>query len=139
MKKQLFFTFFKGIFAIGFGQIKSVPGHVNGSPVNIQVASKNIQKRGLTNPSSCGTDTTSFTDLSSTGYPLIAIGNGQQVGQFFGASQEITVKGFRFYAYTPWDTAAKNKFRNVYAKIYKADVSNSWYDKETETIKIQVN
>ncbi len=120
MKKHILFSLFLGIFAIGFGQIKSVPGSVSGSPANIQVASKNIQKRGLTNPSSCGTDTTSFTDLSSTAYPLISIGNGQQVGQFFGAPQEITVKGFRFYAYTPWDTNARNTFRNVYAKIYKA-------------------
>lgn len=120
MKKHLLITFFLGIISCSFGQIQHTPGNVSGSPVNVQVASKNIQKRGAANPSSCQTDTASFTDLSSTGYPLIALGNGQLVGQFFAAPQEITINGFRFFAYTPWDTIAKNTSRDVYAKIYKA-------------------
>ena len=120
MKKQLLFTLFLGFISYSFGQIQQAPGNVSGSPLNIQIASKNIQKRGATNPSSCQTDTASFTDLSSTAYPLIAVGNGQLVGQFFAAPQEITVNGFRFFAYTPWDTNAKNTYRDVYAKIYKA-------------------
>ena len=120
MKKYLLFTLFLGIIYSTFGQIISAPGQVIGSPLNIQIASKSIQKRSASNPSTCATDTSTFTDLSSTGYPLISIGNGQQVGQFFAAPQELTVKGFRFFAYTPWDTNAKNTFRNVHAKIYKA-------------------
>lgn len=120
MKKYLLLTLFLAIIFTTFGQIISAPGHAVGSPLNIHIANKTIQKRSASNPSSCSTDTSTFTDLSSTGYPLISIGNGQQVGQFFGAPQELTVKGFRFFAYTPWDTNAKNTYRNVYAKIYKA-------------------
>ena len=120
MKKHLIITLFLGFISFSFGQIKQTPGQVSGSPINVHITSKNIQKRGVTNPSSCQTDTASFTDLSSTGYPLIALGNGQLVGQFFAAPQEITINGFRFFAYTPWDTIAKNTSRNVYAKIYKA-------------------
>ncbi len=120
MKKHLLLFSVLGFVLNAFGQIKSRPGSIQGSPSNLQFPSKNVQKRSASNPSTCGTDTTEFTNLSSSGYQLIALGNGQQVGQFFGAPQEITVKGFRFYAYTPWDTVAKNTFRNVYAKIYKA-------------------
>lgn len=120
MKKSILFLGILTSILQTIAQIKHVPGNVLGSPTKVINSQKNIQKRGLTNPSSCGTDTTSFTDLSSTGYPLISVGNGQQVGQYFGTPQEITVKGFRFFAYVAWDTVSKVTFRNVYAKIYSA-------------------
>ena len=120
MKKQLFLWAFLCALISLNAQVQIIPGQIKGKAAKHDVYAKHVQKRGTSNPSTCGTDTSTFTDLSSTGYPLIALGNGQLVGQFFGAPQEITVKGFRFFAYTPWDTSAKIKFRNVYAKIYSA-------------------
>ncbi len=120
MKKYVLLFSVLGFILNSFGQIQNSPGGILGSPSNLQFPSKTVQKRNAINPSTCGTDTSEFTNLSSTGYPLIAMGNGQQIGQFFGTPQEITVKGFRFFAYTPWDTMVKNTYRNVYAKIYKA-------------------
>lgn len=120
MKKQLFLWAFLFALVSTHAQVQFIPGNVKGNAAKHDIYAKHVQKRSAANPSSCGTDTSTFTDLSSTGYPLIALGNGQLVGQFFGAPQEITVKGFRFFAYTPWDTTAKNISRNVFAKIYSA-------------------
>jgi hypothetical protein len=86
------------------------------------VSKKNtsISKRSASNPTQCGTDTSNFTDLSTTAYPLIAVSNNQSAGQYFGANQEITVKGFRFFAYVPWSTTTQITSWDVYAKIYNA-------------------
>jgi hypothetical protein len=137
MKKQLLFVLL--LLGIGYtsAQIKSTGEVLNQSirklsfQEKIALQKKNSSsnkhqtgKRSATNPSACGTDTSTFTDLSSTAYPLIAVSSNQSAGQYFGANQEITIKGFRFYAYVPWNATNQIASWDVYAKIYEAGLDS---------------
>lgn len=121
MKKQLL-TCFLSLFlwSSAFGQLIEGKGKLVGSIKMDKINGREISKRSASNPKQCGTDTSLFPNLSSTGYGSLIIGNGQSFGQFFSAPQEIKVTGFRFYAYFLYDTATKVTSTYVNAKIYEA-------------------
>lgn len=121
MKKQLL-TFLLSICLLGsaFGQLIEGKGKLMGTIKMNKINGREISKRSASNPKQCGTDTSYFPNLSSTGYGSLNIGNGQSFGQFFAAPQEITVTGFRFYAYLLYDTNTRVTSTTVNARIYEA-------------------
>ncbi len=87
MKQRIILAFTVLISTVSFGQIQSVPGNINGKIYKMSFSRpqhQKLNKRSASNPTYCGQDTVAFTDLASTGYGQISVGNGQATGQFFG-------------------------------------------------------
>ncbi|MEC8692342.1 MAG: PKD domain-containing protein [Bacteroidota bacterium] len=142
MKQRITLAFTLLISTVSFGQIQSVPGNINGKIYKMSFSRpqhQKLNKRSASNPTYCGQDTVAFTDLASTGYGQISVGNGQATGQFFGVNQEITVSGFRFYAYTPWDTNAKVTSRDVWCKIYEANKDSLPTGAAIDSVKVTLD
>ena len=120
MKKRILTLWILGmLFQAGFSQLTKGPGIITGK-IKMNKPSQSVASRSATNPTQCGSDTSLFPDLSSTGYSSLLIGNGQFFGQFYAAPQDITVSGFRFYSYLPYDTLLKRKKVTVACKLYEA-------------------
>ncbi len=120
MKKRILTLWVLGmLFQAGFSQLTPAPGVITGK-IKMNKPSQAAASRSATNPTQCGSDTSLFPNLSSTGYGSLLIGNGQFFGQFYAAPQEITVSGFRFYSYLPYDTLLKRKKVTVACKVYEA-------------------
>ena len=108
-----------------FGQL-TTDNHKIISNIPVKSGFKKINGRSATNPKTCDTDTSYFTNLSTSiasgsyQYRSLTVGTGQGLGQFFGAPTTITVSGFRFYGYFVYDTARKVKSTYVHCRLYKA-------------------
>ncbi len=96
------------------------------SNIPVKTGMKKVSSRSASNPKTCDTDTSYFTNLSTSiasgsyQYRSLTVGQGQGLGQFFGAPTTITVSGFRFYGYFIYDTARKVKSTYVHCRLYKA-------------------
>ena len=142
MKQRIILAFTVLISTVSFGQIQSVPGNINGKIYKMSFSRpqhQKLNKRSASNPTTCGQDTVAFTDLASTGYGQISVGNGQATGQFFGVNQEITISGFRFYAYTPWDSNARVTSRDVWCKIYEANKDSLPTGAAIDSVKVTLD
>lgn len=123
MKKAL--HFFVAIFLFSqtaFAQLIEGPGKISGTVKMNRVTGKpsSFEKRSATNPTQCGSDTSYFANIASTGYSSLLVSNTLAFGQFYDAPQEITVSGFRFYAYLPYDTVRKVKSTYIKCSVYEA-------------------
>lgn len=76
--------------------------------------------RSAAKPTACGSDTSYFPSYGSTAYNSVTIKSGSSLGQFFGASQNITVSGFRLYAYAITPSPARAVYINLRCNLYKA-------------------
>lgn len=142
MKQRIILALTVLISTVSFGQIQSVPGNIKGKIYKMSFTRpqhQKLNKRSASNPSSCGQDTVSFTDLASTGYSQINVGNGQATGQFFGVNQEITISGFRFFAYTPWDSNARVESRDIWCKIFEANKDSLPTGPAIDSVKVAVD
>lgn len=120
MKKRILSIWVLGlILQSGFAQLTQAPGVITGK-IRMNKPSITAASRSASNPTTCGSDTSLFPNLSSTGYGSLLIGNGQFFGQFYAAPQDITVSGFRFYSYLPYDTLSKRKKVTVACKLFEA-------------------
>jgi hypothetical protein len=123
MKKAL--HFFVAIFLFSqtsFAQLIEGPGKISGTVKMNRITGKpsSFAKRSATNPTQCGSDTSYFVNIASTSYSSLLVSNTLAFGQFFDAPQEITISGFRFYAYLPYDTGRKVKSTYVKCSVYEA-------------------
>lgn len=99
-----------------------------------------IQKRDKLNPSICAVDTSLYADVgSSLDYRLVFLGNNQDLGIFFNAPQELTLNGFRFYAFLPWDTVAKVESVDVWCKVYKAGLDSLPMGRAIDSVKVTID
>jgi hypothetical protein len=99
-----------------------------------------VQKRGNGTSVLCATDTSTYADIgSSLDYRLVFLGNGQNLGMFFNAPQEITLNGFRFFGFLPYDTAAKVTQTQVVAKIYAAGLDSLPVGNPLDTLLISID
>ncbi len=129
-------------------QIMHPNKHITGSLkqerqlVKYDIKSKisDVQKRDKWNPSLCAVDTSLYADIgSSSDYRLVFLGNNQDLGIFFNAPQEITLNGFRFYAFLPWDTIAKIESVDVWCKIYKAGIDSLPTGRAIDSVKVTID
>lgn len=109
-----------------YAQLVSVNKEIVGpKPIKFNPKDR-LTNRSATNPTVCGSDTSYFPNLSTSisggayQYRSLLVGPGQSLGQFYGAPQEITVSGFRFYGFYQWDTTVKIGRTSVTCKLYKA-------------------
>ena len=139
MKKQILsicLTFFLGIHL--FGQLVEIKKPViNDLPMKTSL--NKITNRSATSPKSCKGDTSYFPNLGSTQYNTLSIGQGQSLGQFFGAPSEITVSGFRFYGFFIYDTARKVTKTTIKCRIYKAGADSLPTGSPLATTLIQID
>ncbi len=80
----------------------------------------NINKRSASNPTQCASDTVTFPSYSSSAYNLINASSTLSFGQFYGAPQDITISGFRFYATLPYDTITGRTSAFINCSVYEA-------------------
>ena len=123
MKKAL--LYFVAVFLFSptsFAQLIEGPGKITGTVKMNRVTGppSNFDKRSATNPTQCGSDTSYFVNIASTAYSSLLVSNTLAFGQFYDAPQEITISGFRFYAYLPFDTARKVTSTYVKCSVYEA-------------------
>ncbi len=99
-----------------------------------------IQKRDGANPSICAVDTSEYSDVgSSLNYRLVNLGDNQDVGIFFNAPQEITLNGFRFFAFLPWDSVLQSTTVDVWCKVYEAGVDSLPMGNPIDSVKINID
>ncbi len=123
MKKALHFIVAIFLFSqTSFAQLIEGPGKISGTVKMNRITGKpsSFAKRSATNPTQCGSDTSYFVNIASTSYSSLLVSNTLAFGQFFDAPQEITISGFRFYAYLPYDTGRKVKSTYVKCSVYEA-------------------
>src|SRR5210317_478317 len=120
MKQRIILAFTVLFSTVSFGQIQSVPGNINGKIYKMSFSRpqhQKLNKRSASNPTT----------------------NGQATGQFFGVNQEITISGFRFYAYTPWDSNARVTSRDVWCKIYEANKDSLPTGAAIDSVKVTLD
>lgn len=83
-----------------------------------------VKKRSSTNPTSCTGDTSTFPSYGSTAYNTVSVRKGAGLGQFFGAPQDLTVSGFRFFAFALSTTPARKVSINLICNLYKAGIDS---------------
>lgn len=99
-----------------------------------------IQKRDAANPSLCTVDTSTYADIgSSLDYRLVFLGNGQDLGIFFNAPQELTLNGFRFFGFLPWDETAQVTSVDVWCKVYKAGVDSLPTGRAIDSVQVTID
>ncbi|MBS3915947.1 MAG: T9SS type A sorting domain-containing protein [Bacteroidetes bacterium] len=76
--------------------------------------------RNAQNPAKCGSDTSYYPSYGATAYNSVTIKSGSSLGQFFGANQNITVSGFRMYAYAVTPNPARAVYIRLRCNLYKA-------------------
>lgn len=79
-----------------------------------------VSSRSATNPKSCTGDTSFFPSYGTTGYRFVTVRSGSSLGQFFGAPQDITVSGFRFFAMANAVSPARPVNIRLICNLYKA-------------------
>lgn len=83
-------------------------------------APKQDYSRSASKPTTCGEDTSYFPNYGTTAYNSVSVKSGSSLGQYFGANQNITVSGFRFYGYSIPPTPARQAKIRVICNLYKA-------------------
>lgn len=118
MKRAILVALILGCITASKAQLQSDSRSFTGGPA-MPVFQQN-GTRSVSNPTTCGSDTSYFPNYSTTAYNSVTIKSGSSLGQYFGANQNITVSGFRFYGYSvPPNPARQVKIR-IICNLYKA-------------------
>ncbi len=114
------FILFIALFSTGalFAQFEAVSSKVID---NYQkYTASNLQRRSVSKPTSCKSDTSLFVQQGTTGWRFVTLRSGSSLGQFYGAPQSMTISGFRFYAFANPVTPARQVFIRLRCNLYKA-------------------
>lgn len=111
-----------GMVGFGFSQfVEDTRNFIGGTSIpSIQ----NPGSRSVQNPTTCGKDTSYFANYTTTAYRGVSIRSGNSLGQYFGANQNVTISGFRFYAYALTTSPAKKYTIKLICNVYKAGVDS---------------
>lgn len=89
-----------------------------------QAIPSNPGSRSAQNPKACTGDTSYFPNYGTTAYRSVTVRQGSSLGQYFGANQNITVSGFRFYGYALSTNPARKYTIRLICNMYKAGVDS---------------
>ncbi|MBM3399162.1 MAG: T9SS type A sorting domain-containing protein [Bacteroidetes bacterium] len=85
----------------------------------IEYKPSDMDRRGVSNPTACKTDTSYFVQYCK-GLRFVTIRSGSSLGQFYGAPQDLTISGFRLYAFANAVNPARPVFIKLRCHLYKA-------------------
>ena len=100
-------------------QLQSIQGPkvVNNTTEHKRV---DLLRRSALKPTACKEDTSYFVQYGNLGYRFVTLRSGSSLGQFYGAPQDITVSGFRFFALANAVTPARPVYIRIRCNLYKA-------------------
>ncbi|MCC7297407.1 MAG: T9SS type A sorting domain-containing protein [Bacteroidia bacterium] len=118
MKKALLLIICSTLAASTFAQFQSDGRKITGTVPMPSI--KNPGTRSVSKPTHCGSDTSYFPNYGTTAFNTISVRNGSTLGQYFGANQDVTVSGFRFYGYSIPPSPARQVYIRLICNLFKA-------------------